>query len=79
MKEILNNQIIPLDMGEGWKIDIVVSEDTYEAWIYYHVCGIKELMFGVKKATSQYKDFCDMVEANFEEYRDSYEAEYMQA
>ena len=77
MKEILNNQIIPHDMGNGWRIDIVVSEDTFEAWIYHSGYGIKELMFGIEKKTSTYQAFCDMVETNFEEYRNDYEDEYI--
>ena len=78
MKEILNNQVIPHDIGDGWRIDIVVLNDSFQSWIYHKDYGVKTLMFGVDKRNTTYKDFCKMVETNFPEYQTDYVKEYMQ-
>ena len=75
MKEIYVKTTV-YDMGEGWRVDITEEIETYNAWIYYKDCGIKELMFGVGKDKIDFDSFCDMVTANYEEYQDSYKEEY---
>lgn len=69
MKKLLSNHITAHDMGEGWRVDIVTTADTYEAWIYKEGYGIKTLMFGSSQPQNR---FCDMVQDNFEDYKKSY-------
>ena len=77
MRELLNNQITAYDMGNGWRVDIVVSANEYGAWIYHDGYGVKDFMFGVDQNQTRFGDFCDLVRGNFEEYKALYAEEVM--
>lgn len=56
-------------------IDIVETDDMYEAWIYEKDSGEKMLMFGCSKAQQPEEEFLEIVEGNAEEYFDIYKGE----
>lgn len=74
MKELINQHIITYDMGKKWRVDIVHKTDEQEAWIYREDYGIKDLMFGCKWR----KDFYQLVEANFMQYKIGYYETYIE-
>ena len=57
-------------IDHGYIIDIVSLRNDYEAWISCEDYGIKHLMFGMPKEQQSYKEFCDIVEANINDYKD---------
>lgn len=57
-------------IDHGYLIDIVTLKNDYEAWIYVEDDGVKHLMFGMPKEQQNYKEFCKIVEANINDYRD---------
>lgn len=63
--------------GYDFLVDIVETAESREAWIYTNTLGTKELMFGVLKKNKTSEEFLAMVENVFEEYADSYEADYL--
>ena len=77
MRQILSTQTAVYDMGEGWRVDIVTTPETYEAWIYHKDYGVKNLLFGTSTDT-RFNIFCDMIERNFEEYKQDYINDYME-
>lgn len=82
MKQILTTNTFTYDMGKKWRMDIVVmpKKDYAEAWIYREDYGIKSLMFGssYNQSTCRTLDyFIDMAYANFYDYKEIYEEEYM--
>ena len=78
MKQLLNHQIIAYNMGDGWRVDIVILADEYEAWIYEEDHGVKTLMFGLSQEQTRFRSFCDMVQDNFEEYKRIYTEEVIE-
>lgn len=58
-------------------VDIIETEDTYEAWITGERSGLSSLMFGVPKEQNQRKEFMNIVEALLDEYIEMWEEELM--
>lgn len=54
-------------------IDIVETDDVYEAWIYKKNNGEKMIMFSCSKDQQPRNEFLEMVEANVGEYLAEYE------
>ena len=85
MKKLNNAKITRYEEGNFW-IDIVESESEFEAWLQERHCGVSSLMFGFPK--EQFTDgeklvvdndfFCELVEANLDEYIEDYIEDYMQ-
>ena len=78
MKELKNVITTTYEMEPDWKIDIVREGNMAEAFIYENNVGVKSLMFGMdlKENGFTYDYFLEIVEANFEEYRDIYLEDY---
>lgn len=60
----------------NFMVDILVKNDTYEAWIYKKDMGVKELMFGIPKNSTCSLQMEELVEKNLEEYMIDYEMSY---
>lgn len=71
------------DMGDGFRLEVVETDEEHEAWIYHKDYGIKALMLGVDKHLySHYGDYCDgyfaeTVRNNLDSYKELYKDEYM--
>lgn len=57
-------------------VDIVTTGDSYEAWLYRKEYGVKVLMFGSYRTLNTLEEFLETVEANIDEYAESYDNEY---
>ena len=55
-----------------WMVDIQTTETEYEAYLWNEKYGEKHLMFGMPIAQQYYEEFLDIVEANFDEYKEDY-------
>lgn len=85
MKEIKNTLTTTYDAGQDFRVDITASDNMIEAFIYHKDYGTKELMFGIcttgnafkQEAKKELEKFFAMVEANVQNYKDYYQAEYM--
>lgn len=60
-----------------FRVDIVETAEMREAWIYTDTVGTKELMFGCLKKNKTSEEFLSMVENEFEQYAEYYEADYL--
>lgn len=65
------------EVGNGFLVDIVVTESEHEAWIYHKDYGIKSMMWGGLNSSETIEDFKALVEANVPEYAEDYMSEYM--
>lgn len=63
----LNISIETYDYDGTYYIDIVTSDDKYEAWIYDKDTSQKFFAFGIAKRVS-YDSFISMVKDNAEDY-----------
>lgn len=61
---------------EEYLVDIVTTSDSYEAWLYRKEYGVKVLMFGAYRTLNTLEEFLETVEANIDEYAESYDNEY---
>lgn len=59
-------------IGE-YMIDIVETDDEYEAWIYRSDYGVKHSMIGCDKTQTTRKEFMAVVEATYYEYAMRYD------
>ena len=76
--EKLDLKTTAYNVGDGFCIDIVETDDLFEAWIYHIDYGIKEYMFGsLKSDKTDYGVFVSMARNEFDDYRDDYYSEYM--
>lgn len=64
------NRIITTDTYtyNDYMIDIVITPDDFEGWIYKKSAGLKMLMFGCPKKQQDYNEFITLIENNIEEY-----------
>lgn len=69
-------KIETFDMGKGWLMDIVTTNDTYESWIYRKDIGIKSMMFGLPKYQNTYEEMLELSKINYPEYTDDYMYDY---
>ena len=53
-------------------VDVVETENDYEAWIYRKGDGIKNLMFGCPKTQQSYSEFIELVMYNLDTYKHDY-------
>lgn len=60
----------------GFRMEIVEKTDTFECWIYHSNYGIKDLMFGGKKADTTKEDFIELAKANYIDYLKGYIDDY---
>lgn len=63
-------------------VEVIETEDMFEAWIRASELGIASLMFGAPKKQTytddvDYDGFVEMVENNFEDYADDYIMTYV--
>ena len=56
------------DYDDEYCIDIITTNDTYEAWLYKNDYGIKTLMFGGLIEQQSKDEFLKIVDANVEDY-----------
>lgn len=57
------------DCGDGFRIDIVETDEEQEAWLYHKDYGVKELMFGVDKHLYRLDQFLDDHRVNADKER----------
>ena len=57
-------------------VDIVTTEDSYEAWICRKNYGMKALFFGVFKKQNTLDKFLELVKANLDVAEAGYDEEY---
>lgn len=77
MKRIVTQTTETFDAGSGFRMDVVITSDCYEAWIYHESIGIKVLMFGLPKDQQTYKKAVEIMKDNFTGYISDYTDEYM--
>lgn len=67
------------NMGDGFCVDIVAkrngSDTQLDSWVYHEDYGVKQYMFGA--GDDDCIAFINLVYANFDEYRELYEEEFM--
>lgn len=84
MTEVKDINTLTYKYKGGFMVDIIVTKDEFEAWIYHKNYGIKMLMWGEPKKnfrfgkpyTQTFNDFKELVEFNIDEYAESYAEEY---
>lgn len=54
-------------------IDVIETEETYEAWIMRKDYGIAQLMFGASVKDTSFGDFIDLIYWNFPACADAYD------
>lgn len=67
------------EMPDGFMIDIIEQDNRFEAYLYHKSYGIKSFMYGLLKSDADKAAFIENVECNFNEYKEMYKSEYMQA
>ena len=79
-KKVVGRKTTTYNPEGDWYIDVIETDDMFEAWIYLGSYGIKSLMWGSPKqqeyGTVTRKDFLDMVKANFISYANGYIEEF---
>lgn len=53
---------------EDYMLDIVITPDTYELWIYQESYGVKLFIIGVSKDSITLERFKDYAEENVEDF-----------
>lgn len=61
---------------DGFRMDIVITENNYEGWIYHKDYGVKKFMFGLPKFQQTYDEALEIFSYNVDEYIESYIEEY---
>jgi hypothetical protein len=62
--------------SDEWTVDIIETEEWFEAWLGNINYGIKEFMFGLSKETYTAEQFLETVVLNLNKYEDDYVDEY---
>ena len=73
----LNYKFKTFGYDDGFRMDIVITENNYEGWIYHKDYGVKKLMFGLPKSQQTYDEALEIFSYNVDEYIESYIEEYM--
>ena len=64
------------DWFTDFRVDVVETETTYEAWIYHKDHDHKHFMFGGDK--TDINEFAEVVEGNINQYVKDYIEEFME-
>lgn len=79
-KKVVGRKTTTYNPEGDWYIDVIETDDMFEAWIYLGSYGIKSLMWGSPKqqeyGTVTRKDFLDMIKTNFISYANGYIEEF---
>ncbi len=75
MKEIKQESKV-YEHDDDWRIEIVIDDEDYEAWLWHKDYGIKSLMFGCPKEQQDYDYFLELVEFSIPDYIEGYLEEY---
>lgn len=79
-KKVVGRKTTTYNPEGDWYIDIIETDDMFEAWIYLGSYGVKSLMWGSPKqqeyGTVTRKDFLNMVKTNFIYYTNGYVEEF---
>lgn len=79
-KKVVGRKTTTYNPERDWYIDVIETDDMFEAWIYLGSYGVKSLMWGSPKqqegGTVIRKYFLDMVKANFISYANGYVEEF---
>ena len=65
------------DQFTDFRVDVVETKTTYEAWIYHKDHGHKDFMFGLENKTN-INEFTEVVEGNINQYVKDYIEEFME-
>ena len=76
MKEIKQESRV-YEYDDGFRVEIVIGDENYEAWLWHKNYGIKASMFGMPKSQQSYEDFLETVEATIIEDIIAYAQDYM--
>lgn len=77
MAKVLDFVYQAYEVENGFIIEFVTTPTTFEAWLYHESEGIKTLMFGVDKKTTDYTKFQKMVLAVQDDYIKDYKETIM--
>ncbi len=75
MKEI-ENDIIKKFSYKEYVVYIKEVLESYECYLQKECYGVIDLMFGVMKEDYSVKEFEDLIEANIEDYIETYKQDY---
>ena len=76
--ESRNTYTYTIENGRGFLLDVVSTEDAFEAWLYHEQYGIKDMMFGLLKSkTPSLQEALDVIEPNLHEYISDYASVHM--
>ena len=50
------------DVKDGYMVDIVTTDESYESWIYHKDYVDKQLMYGCPRKQQSYEEFINLVE-----------------
>ena len=67
-------KVTRFESGKWW-VDVIETRTMYEAWLTRKAYGCSTLMFGYFKKDMSYDTFCEIVEANLDEYKRVYDLE----
>lgn len=73
----LNYKFKTFGYDNGFRMDVVITENNYEGWIYHKDYGVKELMFGLPKFQQTYDEALEIFSYNVDEYIESYIEDYI--
>ena len=76
---ITDKTITTCQIHDGFLIDVVEVDDTFEFWLYHESVGVKYLMFGLPKTDMDKREFINRALSQVDEYIDLYTEEYMEA
>ena len=76
--ELEKKEIYVVNYRDGFKVDIVVTEEDFvEFWLYHKDYAVKEFLFGVKKESDSVEDYVVILLSNIEENIKLYSKEHM--
>ncbi len=73
----LNYKFKTFGYDNGFRMDIVITENNYEGWIYHKDYEVKKFMFGLPKFQQTYDEALKIFSYNFDEYIKGYIEEYI--
>ena len=69
-------EIRSYEIGRGFMLDLTVSRDTYDAWIWRQGFGVKELFYSCLKSRISEEAFLAEAERMYPEQADKYAQAY---
>ena len=76
MKECKEIKTTIYELGDKWFVEIDITKDLYESWLWHCDYDIKMYVIGSKKIRD-YNWFIEIVNENIDDYMEIYKEKYM--